>query len=290
MGESWQVDGHKVIEVGSADQAVRRLKVTLVGGRVDVVAHAEPEGRLEVHSVHGRPLDVTWDGETLQVGHPQARWDSLLTNLTDWARGGERSLDDRAELSLAVPAGVDLQIGTVSAEGLVVALTGKVEVRTVSGEVTLDGISGPVHAHSVSGSVEARGQSGQMRMDSVSGSFTVQSAGAQTLSAKTVSGSLHVDALEPKVTVTFGSVSGALVVRQPGESRGYDAELRSVSGRIVVGSQQVRGDFGSVKHRQRDRGATMTVRASTVSGDITLLESGGGPGADPGPDASLVPA
>jgi hypothetical protein len=288
MSESWQVDGHKVVEVGSADQPVRRVKVTLVGGRVDVVAHPDPEGRLEVHSVNGRPLDVSWDGETLQVGHPQARWDSLLANLTDWARGGERSLDDRAELSLAVPAGVDLQIGTVSAEGLVVGLTGKVEVRTVSGEVVLDGLSGPLHAHSVSGSVEARGQGGQVRMESVSGSFTVQSAGARTLSAKTVSGSLHVDALEPGVTVTFGSVSGALVVRPPGASLGFDAELRSVSGRIVVGSQRVRGDFGSVKHRQRDRGATMTVRASTVSGDITLLGSPAGP--DSGPAASLVPA
>lgn len=284
MGESWQVDGHKVIEVGSAEHPVRRVKATIIGGRVDVVAHEDPEGRLEVHRVDGRALDVSWDGETLAISHPQARWDSLLSTLVGKARGESFSLDDQAELSVAVPAGVDLEIGTVSAEGLVVSLTGKVEVRTVSGEVTLDGVSGPVVARSVSGSVEARGQGGHMRMDSVSGSFTVQSSGAPSLSAKTVSGSLHVDAVQGAVTVGFNSVSGALVVRQPDDGQGYDADLRSVSGQVVVGSRRVQGDYGAVKHRQHDPGANVTVKATTVSGDITLL-----PSSTTAPE-SLVPA
>jgi hypothetical protein len=273
MGESWRVDGHKVIEVGSAEQPVRRVKVGLVGGRVDVVAHDEPEGRLEIHDVHGRALDVTWDGGTLEVSHPKARWDSLLGDLVDRARGDAHSLDDTAELSLAVPRDVVLEIGTVSAEGLAVALIGKVEVRTVSGTVTLDGVSGPVVARSVSGGIEARGQAGHMRMESVSGSFTVQSDGAPSLTAKTVSGSLSVDAISSPTTVAFSSVSGGLVVRQP-DQKGYDADLRTVSGRVVVGGERISGEFGRVKHRRQDPGATMRVKASTVSGDITLLTSG----------------
>src|SRR4051794_21986183 len=101
MAESWRVDGPKVIEVGSPDQPVRRVKVGLIGGRVDVVAHDDPEGRLEVQSVHGRPLDVSWDGETLEVSHPQARWDGLLGSLAEKLRGEAHALDDTAELSVA---------------------------------------------------------------------------------------------------------------------------------------------------------------------------------------------
>jgi hypothetical protein len=290
MGETWQVDGPKVIEVGSEGHGVRRVKLGLIGGRVDVVAHDEPEGRLEVQSVHGRPLDVSWDGETLEISHPHARWDGLLGSLADKVRGEAHSLDDTAELSLAVPPGVSLQIGTVSAEGLVVGLTGNVEVRTMSGTVTLDGVAGAVVARTVSGSVEARGQRGHMRMDSVSGSFTVQSSGAPSLSAKTVSGSLTVDAAPAvdaaavgaaadagaEVTVGFSSVSGGLVVRQVA-GRGYDADLRSVSGRVVVGTERVQGDYGSVRHRRQDPAASLKVKASTVSGDITLLPSASAP-------------
>ena len=91
MNETWQVDGSKVIEVGSADEPVRRVSVRLIGGRVDVVAHDEPEARLEIHAVHGRPLDVSWDEHELVVAHPQARWDSLISGLVDkLARPGVR--------------------------------------------------------------------------------------------------------------------------------------------------------------------------------------------------------
>ncbi len=76
-----------MIEVGGPDRAVRRVKVGLIGGRIDVVAHDDPEARLEVQSVVGRPLEVTWDGETLEVSHPQARWDGLLGSLADKLRG-----------------------------------------------------------------------------------------------------------------------------------------------------------------------------------------------------------
>lgn len=269
MAETWQVDGHRVIEVGSADAPVRRVKAGLVSGRVDVVAHDEPEGRLEVHDVHGSPLDVSWDGHTLEIRHPKARWDDLFTEVADRLLG--RS-DDSAEVSIAVPRSVVLELGTVSAEGVVAGLSGRVEMRTVSGVVTLDSVTGPVEARSVSGSVEARNQQGEIQMRSVSGSFVVQSDGAPAMTAKTVSGSLSVDVVRAPSAVEFSSVSGGLVLRQP-NGDAYDAELRSVNGRVVVGGQQVRGTVGSVKHTRRDPGAGVRVRASTVSGDITLLSA-----------------
>jgi hypothetical protein len=270
MSESWLVDGPKVIEVGSADAPVRRVKIVLVGGRVDVVAHDDPEGQLEIQQVNGRALEVSWDGETLEVRHPQARWEGLLGSLADRMRGDRTSFDDSAEMSLAVPRDVALQIGTVSADGLAVGLSGPVELRSVTSTITLDRITGPVVAHTVSGSIEARGQTGDMRMDSVSGSFTVQSDGAPSLAAKTVSGTLVVDAGVGPLVVAFSSVSGGLVLRSADHTT-YDADLRSVTGNVIVGGRRIKGDFGAVKHRQADKGAAVRVKANTVSGDITLL-------------------
>ena len=49
MAETWQVDGPKVIESAAPSIPYGGSSSALIGGRVDVVAHDEPEGRLEVH-------------------------------------------------------------------------------------------------------------------------------------------------------------------------------------------------------------------------------------------------
>ena len=56
--ESWVVAGPQIIEVEQVDS----LRVQLVGGRVDVVVHDDPTetgARIEVHSVSGKPLEVS---------------------------------------------------------------------------------------------------------------------------------------------------------------------------------------------------------------------------------------
>ena len=59
------------------------LKVGLVGGQIDVVAHDEPGARIEVHSVTVKDLriEVTGDGaegSIVEIDHPQLRWDNFL--------------------------------------------------------------------------------------------------------------------------------------------------------------------------------------------------------------------
>src|SRR6476469_3838979 len=102
MAESWQVDGPRILEVGGEQEPLRELRVGLVAGRVDVVAHPpgaeDAGGRLEVTDVQGRPLEVTWDGGVLSVQHPKVTWDGLLESIKAMARR-----DDRAEISVAVP-------------------------------------------------------------------------------------------------------------------------------------------------------------------------------------------
>jgi hypothetical protein len=72
--EKWLLDGPKTIDL----EGIRRLKVGLVGGHIDIVGHDEPGVRVEVHSVKGRELLVQLDGDRLEIDHPQLRWDNWI--------------------------------------------------------------------------------------------------------------------------------------------------------------------------------------------------------------------
>ena len=112
--ESWVVSGPQIIEI----EEVRSLRVQLVGGRVDVVAHDEPGARIEVHDVDGRPLEVSLiDGE-LRVGYQftLGGWEGFLEKFRNFRD------KDRADVHIAVPRDLPTKVGTVSAEGLLAGL------------------------------------------------------------------------------------------------------------------------------------------------------------------------
>ena len=103
MAQDWQIDGPKVLDIGGEGEAVRKLKVGLVAGRVDIVTHDDsPTARLEVHSVSGKPLLVTWDGSTLKVSHVKDKEGNLWESLKRFSKEHERL---NARLSLSVPSG-----------------------------------------------------------------------------------------------------------------------------------------------------------------------------------------
>ena len=99
--EKWMIDGEKTIDI----ETVRNLKVALIGGQVDVIGHDEPGARIEVHSVDGKPLKVTLDGDTLEVDHPQLNWDNFIDVFMSF-RGTAR-----ADVSIMVPRDVALKFG-----------------------------------------------------------------------------------------------------------------------------------------------------------------------------------
>ena len=86
---------------------MRKLKVGLVSGQVDIVGHDEPGVRVEVHSVSGKDLNQL-DGDTLEIDHPQLRWDNLIDVFRSWPAA-------RADVSILVPRDVALKLGVVSA-------------------------------------------------------------------------------------------------------------------------------------------------------------------------------
>jgi DUF4097 and DUF4098 domain-containing protein YvlB len=266
--EKWAVTGPKVIEVGGPGETVHELRVVLVAGRIDVVAHDEDEARVEVHRVRGRELEVTWDRGSLVVRHPQVRWDSILEGIRGLARG-----EDSADLSIAVPRGTSVQVGTVSADGLVAGVHAPAMVRTVSGSLVLDGVHGTVGARTLSGQIDVRDQRGSLTGETVSGSLTVQAVELDELDVKTVSGALAVDVASPARRIALKSVSGELTVRIPAGS-GFRFDAASVSGNVVADGRRIAsGPPGHRAGELREGDESVRISAKSVSGDVTLLRA-----------------
>ena len=130
---------------------VRKLKVGLVGGQIDVVAHDEPGVRIEVHGVTVKDLRIEATGDTVEIDHPQLRWDNFLEVFRNFGSGGPK-----AEISVAVPREIALTLGVVNASALISGLASNAKLNTVSGDLIIDGIEGDITINAVSGDVQAR--------------------------------------------------------------------------------------------------------------------------------------
>lgn len=260
--ESWVVDGPRVIELEQVDA----LRVGLVAGRVDVVAHDEPGVRLEVHAVDGRPLEVTLSDGELRVGYAftLGGWEGFLETLRNF-RGR-----DRADVHVAVPRDIAVRLGTVSADGLLAGVHQDGAVSTVSGSVVVDGTRGRLSAKTVSGEIAVRDHSGDLRINSVSGEVAA-SGSLVVVQATTVSGALTLDTSAETSSFTVTSVSGDVTVRLPLD-KGLRVSAHSISGRLVVDGQEYKGTSPGQRTVDLTTGdGSCYVTANTVSGHVTVL-------------------
>ena len=131
-------------------------------------------------------------------------------------------------ISIALPAGVEVEAGTVSGDGMVSGISGHTRLNTVSGSVLADGTSGNLSVNTVSGEVIARNHHGVLTAKSVSGEVTA-SGEFSHIRANTVSGDLSFDL--HGFTQDFGanSVSGDVTIRLPHDV-GVDIIAKSASG------------------------------------------------------------
>ncbi len=245
---------------------IRKLKVGLVGGQIDVVAHDEPGVRIEVHSVTIKDLRIEATGDVVEIDHPQLRWDNFLEVFRNFGSGGPK-----AEISVAVPRGVALTLGVVSASALVSGLASGARLNTVSGDIIVDGLTGDLTVNAVSGDVQIRGLDGTLNANSVSGEIAatgmIRRAGADT-----VSGDVLVDSSGRVDAVNVNTVSGETTVRLD-EGLPANYVLRSVSGRVLVDGVKRSGSgptnwTDSVGELS---GSFADVRANSVSGAVTVL-------------------
>lgn len=263
-------------------ESVRKLKVGLIGGQIDVIGHDEPGARIEVHGVTIKDLRIEVTGDLVEIDHPQLRWDNFLEVFRNFGASGPK-----AEISVAVPRSVALNLGVVSASALVSGITTDARLNTVSGDIIVDGLTGDLSVNAVSGDVQVRELAGALNATSVSGDVAATGV-LRKATIETVSGAMLVDSTGPISAVSLNTVSGAATVRlDDGLPANFVA--RSVSGRVQIdgvvrsgsGSGPSTNFSGSVGELS---GMFADVRAHSVSGDITVLRRVSATAADAEPE------
>lgn len=265
--EKWLIQPGQTRIIDIAD--VRRLKVGLIGGQIDIVAHDEPSVRIEVHAVSGKDLRIEAVDGAVEIDHPQLGWDNFLDVFRHFGSTGPK-----AEISVAVPRTAALTLGVVSASALISGLHTDARLNTVSGDLLVDGLTGDLTVNAVSGDVQIRELAGGLLANSVSGDVTATGAIAKAV-VDTVSGPILIDSAGDVDRVSLNTVSGDSTVRlDDGLAANY--VVRSVSGHVLIDGvvhsgtgngpgTNYTGTTGSLS------GSFVDVRANSVSGSVSVL-------------------
>ncbi len=199
---------HDSLDVGP----VRRLRIRVTSGEVDVIARDEPGARIEVHSAAGHSLPVRLEDGLLRIG-------------TDRVLG----TGSRAAVTVTVQRDAEVEIDGTSAAILVSGMKHGLAIRTVSGDVVCDATAGPVRLEGVSAELALREHEGPVELTTVSGPATA-SGPVTRFDATGVSGDLFLD-LEAPDRVDVRTVSGETVLRL-GAERPAEYAIDSVSGEL----------------------------------------------------------
>ena len=258
--KKWMVEHEKVIDF----DAIRNLKVGLIGGQVDIIGHDEPGGRVEIHSVHGKPLKVWIEGDTLEIDHPQIAWDNFIDVFMSF-RGSSR-----ADVSVLVPRDIALRFGAVSARALISGLTSGARVSTVSGDVVIDNVRGDLELNAVSGEIAVREHDGNVVSRTVSGDVTASGRIAKFRSDG-VSGDVFLDLAGIPDEVHIKTVSGNVTTRLvAGVAAQY--KVNTVTGHLQLDDSEITSIRGQYTGKYGDLdGLWLEFSASTVSGNVAVL-------------------
>ncbi len=247
---------------------VTGLRVRLIAGSVAVLA-TDGKPSLDVSSVEGDPLTVTYEGGVLTIAHENLSWEGLLK----WLRPQRHS----ATVTVTVPRKCPTQVGVVSATAVMSGISSRASVKSVSGGITLDGVTGDVDANTVSGALEAQGINGKLNFNTLSGDLTLADGWLERLDANGVSGDVTADIdLDPLGGMHVTTVSGEVTLRLPAEA---DAQvnMHSLSG-------DVRSEFPELKRTSAPASRSVSgslgagsghVSVTTMSGRVMLLRRAG---------------
>ena len=253
----------KIIDI----DLVRSLKVSFVGGQIDIIGHDEPGARVEVHSVTGRDLKISVDGDRLEIDHPQLRWDNFIEVFKSLRSNA------KADVSVLVPRDVALKFGIVSANALVSGLVTDARLSTVTGDLVVDGLSGNLELNGVSGELSVRNHSGKISAHTVSGDITATGAIVR-FSSDGVSGNVLLDITGTPDEINANTVSGDLTVRIP-QAVGARYRINTVSGRMQLDSAMLHGPAGKGFSGTTGTldGSWVDITVNSVSGDVSVIRS-----------------
>jgi hypothetical protein len=243
---------------------VTGLRVRLVAGSVAVLA-TDGKPSLDVASITGDPLSVTYENGMLTISHENLTWEGLLK----WLRSQRPS----ATVTVTVPRTCQTQVGVVSATAVMSGLRAKASVKSVSGGITLDGVTGDVDANTVSGALEAQGINGKLNFNTVSGDLTLADGWLERLDTNGVSGDVTADIdLDPLGGMKVTTVSGEVTLRLAAEADAR-VNLHSLSGDVRSEFSELRGSYAPASRSvSGSLGAgSGHVSVTTMSGRVMLL-------------------
>ena len=260
----WHIEAPTSLEFDD----VTGLRVRLIAGSVAVLATGG-RASVDVSSIEGDPLTVTYEDGMLSIAHENLTWEGLLK----WLRPQRSS----ATVTVTVPRKCPTQVGVVSASAVMSGISSRASVKSVSGGITLDGVAGDVEANTVSGALEAQGINGRLNFRSVSGDLTLADGWLERLDANMVSGDVTADVdLDPLGGMQVTTVSGEVTLRLPAEADAR-VNLHSLSGDVrsefpelirssAPASRSVSGSLGA---------GSGQVSVTTMSGRVVLLRRAG---------------
>jgi len=238
---------------------VTGLRVRLMAGSVAVLA-TTGKPTLEVSSIEGDPLIVSYENGILTVAHENLSWEGLLK----WLRPQRHS----ATVTVSVPRNCTAQVGVVSATAVMSGISTRASVKSVSGGITLDGVAGDVDANTVSGAVEAQGVNGKLNFNTVSGDLTLADGWLERLDVNGVSGDVTADLdLDPLGGMQVTTVSGEVMVRLPAEADAR-VNLHSVSG-------DVRSEFAELRRSSAPASRSVSGSLGAGSGQVSVTTMSG---------------
>jgi hypothetical protein len=247
------------------------LRVRNGRGTIEVTADEIPETLVNVsgrHDVGNVRVFASDDGREVTVEVPKT-----------WRPGGP----PRYDITVRVPMRSTADLGAASASITTRGVLGQVDAKTASGALSIEQVEGDCHAHTASGRVDLGAIGGAATLKSASGDLRVARVGGRC-NARTASGAVDVGWAGDLVSAS--SASGDVTVRDA--TRG-EVVCKSTSGDVAVGVRKgtlVWLDLSTVSGRTtcslRDEAApargtgeeVLTVKATTVSGDITIAPSG----------------
>ncbi len=215
--------------------------------------HVARDGRVTISNVSGDIVVTATSGDELSIDATK-RWrgakdlgDQVTIVVDDHPARVEirtdygsfrRGVDVAVDYKLSVPAGVALDVHSVSGQVHVAGVKGSVRLGTVSGSITTGDSPAVEYARTVSGDVDLSGvsQNGVLSLSTVSGGIRIDGVRTRELALNTVSGDIVLRNASCD-RVTSKSVSGSFeyVGSLVGNGR-YEVTSHSGGIRFALGS------------------------------------------------------
>jgi DUF4097 and DUF4098 domain-containing protein YvlB len=239
-------------------------------GTVEVIADDVSETLVDVsgrHDVGVVRVSASDDGRHVSVEVPRT-----------WRPGGH----PRFDITVRLPAHSTVDLGAASASITTRGVLAHADAKSASGNVWIEQVEGDCRAHAASGDIALGAIAGTVDLKSASGDLRVARVGDRC-SAKTASGAVDIGWAGDLVSAV--SASGDVTVRDAVQG---EVICRSTSGDVSIGVRKgtlVWLDLSTVSGRTTSslvpedapRGGderVLTVKAQTVSGNITISPSG----------------